>query len=215
MSPMSPMNNDVEFSKARIELLCDGILAIAMTLLVLELKVPELLRAATSAKILHQFMLASLLAIQWKVAERQGLLSKPDDPRRHRFGIVMSLQPVSFAIALLLVYLLPRQSMASVAITQAIIAAFSMRQAKAVAARAHGLPRDRYRRRIVSRARSRPLPHQPASRTGTRRRGDSPAAVGGSALRLTRTACGRRSVDAPAARPRARWRPDRLGEDDD
>ena len=38
MSPMSPMNNDVEFSKARIELLCDGILAIAMTLLVLELK---------------------------------------------------------------------------------------------------------------------------------------------------------------------------------
>lgn len=137
MSPMSPMNNDVEFSKARIELLCDGILAIAMTLLVLELKVPELLRAATSAKILHQVMLASLLAIQWKVAERQGLLSKPDDPRRHRFGIVMSLQPVSFAIALLLVYLLPRQSMASVAITQAIIAAFSRRQAKAVAAHAN------------------------------------------------------------------------------
>jgi hypothetical protein len=87
MSAMSPMNNGVEFSKARIELLCDGILAIAMTLLVLELKVPELPRAATSAKILHQFMLASLLAIQWKVAERQGLLSKPDDPRRHRCGV--------------------------------------------------------------------------------------------------------------------------------
>jgi hypothetical protein len=49
----------------------------------------------------------------------------------------MSLQPVSFAIALLLVYLLPRQSMASVAITQAIIAAFSRRKAKAVAAHAN------------------------------------------------------------------------------
>jgi uncharacterized membrane protein len=36
--------DDVQFSKARIEMLCDGIFAIAMTLLVLELRVHELPR---------------------------------------------------------------------------------------------------------------------------------------------------------------------------
>jgi uncharacterized membrane protein len=41
------------FSKARTEMLCAGIFAIAMTLLVLELKVPELPRAAAPSEILR------------------------------------------------------------------------------------------------------------------------------------------------------------------
>lgn len=44
---------DTQFSKVRLETLCDGIFAIAMTLLVLELKPPQLPRTATTADILH------------------------------------------------------------------------------------------------------------------------------------------------------------------
>src|SRR4026207_2279211 len=42
---------DTTFSKVRIELLCDGVFAIAMTLLVLELKVPELDKHASAVEI--------------------------------------------------------------------------------------------------------------------------------------------------------------------
>ena len=44
---------DTQFSKVRLETLCDGIFAIAMTLLVLELKPPELPRHAATADIWH------------------------------------------------------------------------------------------------------------------------------------------------------------------
>jgi uncharacterized membrane protein len=42
------------FSKARMEALTDGIFAIAMTLLVLELKIPDLPKSADSQEILHK-----------------------------------------------------------------------------------------------------------------------------------------------------------------
>ena len=44
---------ETQFSKVRLEMICDGIFAIAMTLLVLELKPPELPRTAAPAETLH------------------------------------------------------------------------------------------------------------------------------------------------------------------
>jgi uncharacterized membrane protein len=44
---------DTSFSKARLEMLCDGIFTVAMTLLVLELKAPALPRHSEPAVIWH------------------------------------------------------------------------------------------------------------------------------------------------------------------
>ena len=199
---------DTQFSKARLEMLCDGIFAIAMTLLVLELKPPELPRTATTAEILHalgehglaftgfvlsfllagqfwvlhhvffnylrhanrllamltipflmfvsllpfstsmltafglrnpvglsfylgnQFMLAALLATQWLLAKRQGLLTESDgSAKRRRFELVICTQPISFAVATLVVFIAPRQALFAAAMTQIPIALTSRRLA--------------------------------------------------------------------------------------
>jgi uncharacterized membrane protein len=46
--------HSILFSKGRMEALTDGIFAIAMTLLVLELKVPDLPKSASSSELLHK-----------------------------------------------------------------------------------------------------------------------------------------------------------------
>jgi uncharacterized membrane protein len=199
---------DTQFSKARLETLCDGIFAIAMTLLVLELKPPNLPRQASSAEILHalgehgpafvgfslsfllagqfwtlhhvsfnylrhanrslalltipfllfvsilpfstsmltafslrqpvglfiyfgnQFMLAALLAGQWLLARWQGLLIESDgSAKRRRFELMICLQPISFAISLLMVLVAPRQAMIGLALTQAAIGVATKRAA--------------------------------------------------------------------------------------
>jgi uncharacterized membrane protein len=199
---------DTQFSKARLEMLCDGIFAIAMTLLVLELKPPDLPRQASSAEILHalrehglafigfglsfllagqfwilhhvsfnylrranrplalltipflmfvsllpfstsmltafslrqpvgllfyfgnQFMLALLLAAQWLLASRQGLLTESDGSRKRRqFELMICLQPLSFALSIALVFIAPGQAMLGLASTQAIIGLASRRVA--------------------------------------------------------------------------------------
>lgn len=191
---------DTQFSKARLEMLCDGIFAIAMTLMVLELRPPELPRSATAAEILHalgehglafvgfvlsfllaglfwilhhvsfnylrqanrslamltipflmfvsflpfstsmltafglrnpvglafylgnQFMLAALLAAQWLLAKRQGLLTESDgSAKRRRFELMICTQPISFAVATLVVFIAPRQALFAAAMTQIAI----------------------------------------------------------------------------------------------
>jgi len=200
---------DTQFSKARLEMLCDGIFAIAMTLLVLELKPPELPHTATTTEILHalrehglaftgfvlsfllaglfwilhhisfnylrhanralamltipflmfvsllpfstsmltafglrnpvgltfylgnQFMLAALLAAQWLVAKRYGLLTESDgSAKRRRFELMICSQPISFAVATLVVFIVPRQALLAAAITQSAIAVTSRRLIK-------------------------------------------------------------------------------------
>ncbi len=105
------MNPDTQFSKERIEMLCDGVFAIAMTLLVLELKVPDLPKPVTSGTIWHAlgehrlgffayflFVLALLLAAQWWLARRSGLLRGGDDVKRRRFATMMGAFPVLFGL---------------------------------------------------------------------------------------------------------------------
>src|SRR5262249_15194890 len=50
---MNPAGNDIQFSKVRLEILCDVIFTVARTLLVLELKVPDLPWEAAPQEILH------------------------------------------------------------------------------------------------------------------------------------------------------------------
>jgi uncharacterized membrane protein len=200
---------DTQFSKVRLEMLCDGIFAIAMTLLVLELKPPELPRTATAAEVLHalgehglafigfvlsfllaglfwilhhvffnylrqanrplamltipflmfvsilpfstsmltafglrnpvglgfylgnQFMLAALLAAQWLLAKRQGLLTESDgSAKRRRFELMICTQPISFAVASLDVFIVPRYALLAAAITQSAIGLTTRRLTK-------------------------------------------------------------------------------------
>lgn len=205
---------DNRFSKARLEMLCDGIFAIAMTLLVLELKVPELpkdtpvpeiwhalrehglsffgfaltfllagqiwishhrlfqyLRGANRALAMlsipflmfvsllpfstsmltaygprhpvaltfyigNQFVLSALLAAQWLVARRSGLLAGVDADADHRFARFITLQPISLLIALVFVHISPRYALLAVLVSWIVLNAVTQRIQKARAARA-------------------------------------------------------------------------------
>ncbi len=114
---------DTQFSKARLEMLCDGIFAIAMTLLVLELKPPDVGRYASSAEILAGlrehvppivgFVMSFILAGQFWLLHHISLY-----------------QPFSFLLSMGLAVLAPRQTMAVLAMTQAGLAIVSKRLAR-------------------------------------------------------------------------------------
>jgi len=112
---MNGADDDIFFSRARIEMPCDGVFAIAMTLLVLELKVPALPRSASSSEILHALGERGLA-----VARRQQLLAG-DAGRARAFGFVIALHPLSFALSLLLAVVMPGQAIQVLAFTQAAI----------------------------------------------------------------------------------------------
>ena len=202
--------SETRFSKTRVEMLCDGIFCVAMTLLVLELKVPNLPKRAESAEIWHalrehalrflgfaltfvlastfwllhhqmfqrlrhvnkalvmltipflmfvsllpfstsmltafslrqpvalafylgnQFALAALLSAQWLVANRSGLVtSAADDTRQREFGRMIVLQPISYFVSLVFVYISPRNAMLSVFLTQMLLLIIVRRGRKA------------------------------------------------------------------------------------
>jgi uncharacterized membrane protein len=70
----------------------------------------------------NQFMLSALLATQWLVARRSGLLAgTADDPERRRLARILFSQPISYLISLAVVYISPRNAMLSAAMSIALI----------------------------------------------------------------------------------------------
>jgi uncharacterized membrane protein len=195
------MNPDTQFSKERIEMLCDGIFAIAMTLLVLELKVPELPKPVTTAALWHalrghglgffayflsfmlagaswmqhhvlfhyvsratralailnlfflmfvslvpfstsifaqygpqatpfyfgnQFVLGLLVAAQWLLAKRSGLLRGGDDVPRRRFATMLMIFPTLFGV--LFAASLYDPNSAGIAVLPGVLAIFAIRK---------------------------------------------------------------------------------------
>ena len=58
----------------------------------------------------NQFALSALLALQWQVARRSGLLTGPDhDPERRRFTRFVTIQPIAFLVSLVVAYVSPRK----------------------------------------------------------------------------------------------------------
>jgi uncharacterized membrane protein len=205
-------HSDTRFSKVRLEMLCDGIFTVAMTLLVLDLRPPDLPRHALPADIWHalrehalsflgfgltfllagatwlahhrmfqhlrtasrplvlltipflmfvtllpfstsmltsfgpqnpvsltfylgnQFALSALLAVQWLVAQRTGLLAADDDPDRRMFARFVYVQPIGFLISLAVVYVSPRNAMMAAAMSLAIMNGIARRLDKPKAA---------------------------------------------------------------------------------
>jgi len=71
---MSPDHESSIWSRARVEALSDAVFAIAMTLMVLELKVPELPRSAGTAEVRHAlFELAPRFAVYFLTFAWSGL----------------------------------------------------------------------------------------------------------------------------------------------
>ena len=70
----------------------------------------------------NQFALSALLAIQWLVAKRSGLLAgSDDDPERRRFGRFVTVQPLAFLLSLAVAYISPRNAMLSAAMSIALL----------------------------------------------------------------------------------------------
>ena len=61
-------SNSIGFSKHRLEALTDGIFAVVMTLLVIELKIPETFNGKTDAALLHHLAELSPRVISWVVS---------------------------------------------------------------------------------------------------------------------------------------------------
>ena len=85
----------------------------------------------------NQFVLSTLLAAQWLLARRSGLLSETGDTARRRvFERLIYLQPICFLVSLPLAYISPRNAMLSVALTWAVLNVIGRRADKVRAARA-------------------------------------------------------------------------------
>jgi uncharacterized membrane protein len=85
----------------------------------------------------NQFALSALLAIQWLVAQRSGLLAgTADDPERRSLGRFVTIQPIAFLVSLAVAYISPRNAMLSAAMLIAVLNGVSRRRDKARAARA-------------------------------------------------------------------------------
>lgn len=84
----------------------------------------------------NQFALSALLALQWQVARRSGLLTGPDhDPEQRRFARFVTIQPIAFLVSLVVAYVSPRNAMLSAAILVALLNAIARRLDKARMAR--------------------------------------------------------------------------------
>jgi hypothetical protein len=79
----------------------------------------------------NQLLLAVLLAVQWLVSRHQRLLTEPDGRRKRReFELMISLQPLSFAVSIAVVFIAPGQAMMALAITQVLVRVGSRKLAR-------------------------------------------------------------------------------------
>ena len=84
----------------------------------------------------NQFVLSGLLAVQWLVAQRAGLLTgTADDPDRRRIARMILAQPVGFLVALVVALISPENAMAAVAISIGLAAGIARRLDRPAGAR--------------------------------------------------------------------------------
>lgn len=62
-------------------------------------------------------------------ARLEMLSGSESDPDRHRCGLMIRLQPVSFAVSIAMVFIAPQHAMSSLAVTQASIGVATRRAA--------------------------------------------------------------------------------------
>jgi uncharacterized membrane protein len=76
----------------------------------------------------NQFVLAALLAMQWLMAQQQGLLTASDgSAKRRRFELMIFTQPISFGVAIGVVFIAPRRALFAAAMTQIVLALVTKR----------------------------------------------------------------------------------------